>query len=184
MILNNRQSSFVFQFPKEFFDPKIEEKYTPYYKTLILPYDNISDFMSSTVQQIDFPGWNMTPSVQTLLLGKQRDMKNSKQIQDLFTREFTVSFKLTDSFLNYFIMLENALSYLDFNNDTDKAVFPPFILLMLNSEGRVITQIEYNKVVMKGMSNLKLSYSSNTPQFQTFDVMFSFFDFNLKIAID
>jgi len=183
MILNNRQSSFVFQFPKEFFNSEIENKYKDYYKSLILPYDTISDFMSSTVQQIDFPGWSMTTSSQTLLLGKTREMKNSKPIQDLFTREFTLTFKLTDAFLNYFIMLENALNYLDFNN-TELDVFPPFIVLMLNSEGKAISQIEYNKVILKGMSSLKLSYSSNTPTFNTFDATFNYFDFNLKVAID
>ncbi len=182
MILNNRQSSFIFEFPKEFFDAKVVEKYTPYYKSLILPYDNISDFMTSTVQQVDFPGWSMDLATQTLILGKQRDMKNSKPIQDLFNREITVTFKLTDAFLNYFIMLENAMAFLDF--DSEKQVLPPFILVLLNSEGGIVSQIEYNKVILKSMSNLKLSYSSNTPNFTTFDATFKYFDFNLKIAID
>jgi len=107
MILNVRNNSFVFLFPENFFTESIKEKYKSYYQSLILPYDTIDDFMSSTVQQIDFPSWAMQPAQQTRPLGKMQEYKNSKPLKELFTREITLTMKITDAYLNYFIFLEN-----------------------------------------------------------------------------
>ena len=103
MILNVRNNSFVFLFPENFFTDAIKEKYKSYYQSLILPYDTIDDFMSSTVQQVEFPSWSMTPAEQIRPLGKRQDYKSSKPLKDLFTREITLTMKISDAYLNYFI---------------------------------------------------------------------------------
>ena len=71
MLLNSRQNGFIFSFPPDFFRERVKEKYKKYYQSLILPYDSIDDFMASTVQTIDFPGWTMAPTEQIRLLGKK-----------------------------------------------------------------------------------------------------------------
>ena len=73
MLLNVRQNGFIFSFPPDYFSEKVKEKYKKYYQSLILPYDTINDFMSSTIQSIDFPGWQMNPAQQTRLFGKKQD---------------------------------------------------------------------------------------------------------------
>ena len=182
MILNVRNNSFVFLFPENFFADEIKEKYTAYYKSLILPYDTINDFMSSTVQQINFPAWSMELVQQIRPLGKQQEYKSSKPIKDLFTREISLTMKITDAYLNYFIFLENALGFLDFSNP--KQTLSPMRLLLLNNEGYSISSIIFNKPILKSQTGIKLSYSSVTPEFNTFEIKFQYYDFKLEVDFD
>ena len=138
--------------------------------------------MSSTVQSIDFPGWNMAPVSQTRTLGKKQEYKNSTPIEDLFTREFTLTFKMTDAYLNYWIFLDNALTYLDFDNKNQ--TLSPIRLSMLNNEGYLVSSVIFNKPILKGQDGIKLSYSSVTPNFGTFNAKFQYINFDLDIDFD
>lgn len=182
MILNARNNSFVFLLPENFFADEIKEKYKAYYKSLILPYDTIDEFMSSTVQQIEFPSWSMDPVAQTRTLGKRQEYKSSKPVKDLFKREITITFKLTDAYLNYFIFLENSLNFLDFDNKDQ--TMGPIRLLLLNNEGYAISSLIFKRPILKSQTGIKLSYSSVTPDFNTFDVSFQYFDFKLEVDFD
>jgi hypothetical protein len=177
MLLNSRQNGFIFHFPPDYFDAEVKEKYKKYYQSLILPYDTINDFMSSTVQSIDFPGWQMDPTVQTRLFGKKQEYKNSTQVVDLFTREFSITFKLTDAYLNYFIFLENSLKY----SNRDQPTFSPMRLSLLDNEGYLVSSIIFNRPVLKSQEGFKLSYSSATPDFRTFTAKFAYFDFDIEL---
>lgn len=179
MLLNVRQNGFILNFPADFFDPMIKEKYKKYYQSLILPYDTIDEFMSSTIQSVDFPGWTMDPVTQTRLLGKKQEYKNATQVVDLFTREFSVTFKLTDAYLNYFIFLENSLKYLDFSSK--KPTFSPIRLSLLDNEGYLISSIIFKNPILKSQDGFKLSYSSATPEFKTFTAKFAYFDVDIEL---
>ena len=182
MILNVRQNGFVLLFPPDFFAQKIVDKYKKYYQSLILPYDTLNEFMSSTIQSIDFPGWSMDPAQQTRLLGKKQEYKSSKQPIDLFKREFTITFKLTDAFLNYFIFQENSLNYLDFDNQTP--TFSPIRLSLLDNQGYLVASIIFKRPILKAQDGFKLSYSSNAPDFKTFTASFVYFDFDIELDFD
>jgi hypothetical protein len=180
MLLNVRQNGFAFFFPPDFFNNRVQEKYKKYYQSLILPYDNINDFMSSTIQSVDFPGWQMDPATQIRLLGKKQEYKNAVQIPDLFTREFTLTFKLTDAYLNYFIFLENSKDYLDFSNKT-QPTFSPMRLSLLDNQGYLVASIIFKRPILKSQDGFKLSYSSSTPEFKIFTAKFQYFDFDIEL---
>jgi hypothetical protein len=182
MILNARNNGFVVLFPPDFFHESIKEKYKKYYQSLIMPYDTIEDFMSSTIQQIEFPGWNMETANQTRTLGKQQGYKDSKPIEDLFQRDFTITFKMTDAFLNYWIFVDNALNFLDFSNP--KQHLDPIRLSLLNNEGYMVSSVIFNRPILKGQDGIKLSYSSVTPDFKTFNAKFEYLNFDLDIDFD
>jgi hypothetical protein len=181
MLLNVRQNGFILSFPPDFFSERVKEKYKKYYQSLILPYDSISDFMSSTIQTIDFPGWQMTPAQQTRILGKKQDFKDATQVPDLFTREFTITFKMTDAYLNYFIFLENSLDFLDFEKNKTVPTFPPIRLSLLDNQGYLVASIIFNKPILKSQEGFKLSYSSATPDFKVFSAKFSYFNFDVEL---
>jgi hypothetical protein len=136
--------------------------------------------MSATIQSIDFPGWTMDPTVQTRLFGKQQEYKNAKQTVDLFSREFTLTFKLTDAYLNYFIFLENSLKYLDFSNK-NQPTFSPMRLSLLDNEGYLVSSIIFKRPILKSQDGFKLSYSSSTPEFAIFTAKFAYFDFDIEL---
>lgn len=203
MLLNPKESSFAVIFPPTFFSKHIIAKYNPYFESLMLPYNGIDDFMSSTVQSITFPPFDMMLTAQSRMYGKIQDFKGSKPIADMFTREFTVNFKLTDAFLNYFIFVDNALEYYDFSNveptstgkslgkitrtepvltpkkDNTGLYFDPIRLLLMSNEGHIVCSVIFKKPIIVSWSDLKLSYSSNAPEFTTFSVKFKFFEMEI-----
>jgi len=182
MLLNARQNGFIILFPDDFFAPEINEKYKKYYQSLIVPYDTISEFMSATIQSIDFPGWNMDVATQTRVLGKKQEYKNSVQPIDLHKRTLEITFKLTDAYLNYFIFKENADIFLDFKNK--KQTFDPMRLALLDNQGYIVSSILFKKPILTGVDGFKLSYSSVVPEFRTFTAKFAYFDFDLSLDFD
>lgn len=182
MILNARNNSFVLFFPPDFFAEEIKEKYKKYYQSLILPFDTLDDFMSSTIQQIGMPGWSMDLAQQTRPGGKRQEYKNAQPIADLFKREFTVTFKIADAFINYWLFLDNALNYLNFNNT--QQTLEPFKLTFLNNEGYIVTSVLFRSPILKGQDELRMSYSSVTPEFKVFTAVFQYYKFDIEINFD
>lgn len=200
MLLNSRQNSFVVNLPQDFFNEKISKKYEKYYRNLILPYRSLSDFMASTIQSINFPGLTSQTLSQTRTLGKIQDVQPAKPIADRFTRELKITFKLTDAYLNYFIMMDNVLNFLNpanvnpkntqkslgqalsiQNADGNHPFFSPIRLTLLNNEGFGVSSIIFNRPIITNFSAVTLSYSATTPQFQTFSVDFKYFNFDLEL---
>jgi hypothetical protein len=188
------------QLPADFFNDEVQKKYEKYYRSLLLPYNNLDDFMVSTIQGINFPGFKSTLLTQVNPLGKIQERQSAKPIEDQFERSLTLTFKLSDAFLNYFIFLDNALNYLSPLNVTkenmqnslgvaqSKAVvnsnhpfFKPIRLTLLNNEGYAVASIVLNRPMLTSLSEMKLSYSSNTPQFQTFTATFQYYNFDLDL---
>lgn len=179
MHLNNLESNFIFNFGKNFFYPAIKEKYNLYLNKLPIPYGDITDYVNSTIQTITFPSPSLGTVEQTLTLGKKRSWKNSVNPNDLFTKEFTVSFKHEDGYLNYFILFEQFNRYIDFTNKDE--FLPDLSVQILDSFGNVIMSVFMQEVIMTGLSELTLSYSSVNPDFKTFDVTFQFNWINIKL---
>lgn len=187
--------------PQDFFSPKIDEKYGKYYRNLLLPYRSISEFMASTIQTVTFPGLSSTLPTQVRPLGKVQEVQSAKPIADMFNRDIKLTFKLTDAYLNYFIMMDNMLNYLEPANvsptNTQRSLgktltnqviqnqnhpfFSPIRLTLLNNEGYAVSSVVFNRPMITAMSTITLSYSSTTPQFQTFTVDFKYYNFDLEL---
>ena len=201
MLFRSRQNSFLVNLPQDFFNQAVNDKYEKYYRNLLLPYKSISDFMASTIQSVTFPGLTSQLPTQTRTLGKVQEVQSSKPIADMFSRDLKLTFKLTDAYLNYFIMMDNILNYLEpanvdeknTGNSLGKALtnsvvrnanhpyFSPIRLTLLNNEGYGVSSIIFNRPMITTMSAITLSYSSVTPQFQTFTVDFKYYNFDLEL---
>lgn len=202
MILNARQNGFMVELPVDFFNEEVTKKYEKYYRSLVLPYNSLQDFMVSTIQGINFPGFKSTLLTQVTPGGKIVERQAAKPIQDQFDRTLTITFKLSDAFLNYFIFLDNSINYLNPENQTQENTqnslgisrrgvvnqnhpyFKPIKIYLLNNEGYNVAAITLNRPMLTSVSEMKLSYSSNTPQFQTFTATFQYYDFDLDLEFN
>lgn len=177
MILNTKHNQFVLLFPPDFYTTAIQEKYKMYHNQLLIPYDKVDEFMSSTIQSVDFPGWTMEGPQQIRPLGAEQEFKSSKPVKDLIKREFTVKFKLADGFMNYFLFFENAIDFLDFNNA--KQYFDTMTLGLMGNEGYLLAILNFHKILLNGMSEFSLSYSAVGDDFNTFDAKFTYMDWDV-----
>ena len=182
MFLNSRQNSFIFNFPKGFFPAAVEQKYKGYLERMPVPFDSIRDFMNHTIQSVTFPTITMSDTVeQTRTTGFKQRYKNAINIQNLISRDFTVTFKLVEGYLNYWILFETMVDYFDFKNP--EQYLPAIPMRMLDNDGVMMVSIVFHEVMLLGMSTLTLNYSSTTPQFSTFTASFKCNSVEIKLEI-
>ena len=171
MLINARQNSFFFQFPKGFFSQALEDKYVGYVKRMPIPYDTLRDFMNSTIQQVSFPTLTAIDNVtQTRPGGFTQRYKSSTTLQNLIQRDYTITFKLGEGFINYWIMYDCIVEFLDFQNKEE--YLPSMTLRLLDNNGVVMASVEFQQSIFTSLSEVQLNYASTTPEFSAFHVGF------------
>ena len=89
MILNVRQNGFIFNFPKEFLNPEVVEKYKGYVNRMPMPYDTVNDFINATVQSINFPTLRTIDTAEQIRPGGfKQTYKSSTTLQNLIQRDW------------------------------------------------------------------------------------------------
>ena len=180
MLLNARRNSLILLFPPHFFSKNVQRKYkTNYLDNLLLPYDDVHEYMSSTIQSVNIPGWSIDTPEQTRMLGAKQEFKPGLPVKDYFNRSFTVKFQLADGFLNYFLFMENAIQYLNFKNK--EMYFPMVKVGLINNEGYLVCGIDFKKVILSGMSDLDLSHAAVSQEFNTWSADFKYMDWRLNL---
>ncbi len=158
MFLNARSDLFKVEFPRNFIPKSIKEKYEPYVFRMPTMINDVSDLINYTIQTVTIPTMNYTPAEQMKPEGKNRFIpedpnpnslgsssteagrtrrwRSSTNIQEIFTKEFQVTFQLIDGHINYWIMLDTLLYYYNFQN---KERFSESITVrILDAEGNVM----------------------------------------------
>ena len=172
MILNSRANSFYFVFPKGFFPSGVQDKYFQYIKNQSIPYDTLTQYMNSTIQSVSFPSLSASTVTQTRPLGKSITYQSSTPIQNMFSQGFTVTFRMAEGFINYFVMLETVLGHLNFKNP--ELFVENLPLQVLDNNGNVISTAKFKGVTITSLSELTLNYTQNAPTATTFSVGFNY----------
>jgi len=171
MRISSQNSQFIFNLPVTFL---AEEKYEQFEKLMIknyVPYDNITDYLSSTIKDIIFPNLSFDNSEQITKYGKKAYWKETGMIWDKFTSEVDITFRSVDSHLNYFILLEILVeSYLN----TQKFWVDMFNISILDKDGNLIYTILFREILLKSISELRLAYNIQDLSEKTFTITFSF----------
>ena len=120
MFLESKADGFKVDFPKVFIPEHIKQKYAQYLHRLPTAINDISDLINYSIQSISVPSTSYEPVTQTSAKlnsreessrGFSRTFRPTTHKQELQSKEFTITFKMVNGFLNYWIMQETFWYY-------------------------------------------------------------------------
>lgn len=166
MILNNRTQLFSFYFPSNYLFPEVSEKYKVYLNRMHLPFESCEDFLNSCIQTVNFPAINIENAIQQV---GQYEVQHTtgKELDAIVDKTLTITFKLTDSYLSYWIIRDQLEAYLKYGNNK-KIYWNPLYLTFLSSAGYEINTFEFSQITPISLSELDLSYKAEITQYNTF----------------
>jgi len=174
MILSARNNQFKFDFPRNFIPKDIAEKYKPFLTRI--PGGLIKepiDYWNYGIQSINLPGPSFDPVTQTDYLGNTRSFRSSIPTQQLFDKSLTVTMQAFDGYVNYWMAIEMFNYYYKLSGK-DPYLPEGVGVQMLDAEGNVFVTIQLKDMFIKSIGALDLNFSSNTVEFQTFDLEFTY----------
>lgn len=182
MRLSSQPSSFIFNLPSDFIRPEIIRTYQPILEKNWVQYENVIDYLNSTIKSVNFPGLSFEMPKQILIRGKERQYKPSKNNQDITTtHELTVTFRSVDSDLNYWLMFDLlSKHYLDVEN----LFLNPFMITCVDIHRDAIYVIRFQEIIMKSLSDNTFNYSQQKVTSKDFTVTFHFNFYNIEFVLD
>jgi len=182
MLLNALNNQFVIRFPKSFFYPEIHDKWTPVIKRLKLPYENLEDFMNAAVQSISFPSL----SLETVAQQQQQfriAYRPGKELEPLFDKNLTITFKLSEGFITYWILFEQIELFIKVFEVKDP-FWDPMYVSFLDHHGFELVAFSFEKIVPIGLSQFDISYATTAADFNTFTLNLVYNRFKIKSRLD
>ena len=172
MVLNNKPQMFTFYFPSNFWYPEVKEKWTPFVERMKLPYQALDDFMNQQIQSVNFPAMNMELSMQQR---GQYDVGyyGGKELEPLIDKNLTVNFKLTESYITYWVIWDQIDMFLHYAYDPDKKKpcwMEPFKLGFLDDSGMQMFEFTFFEITPLGTSELNMSYAATVASYNTFSL--------------
>jgi hypothetical protein len=172
MRLSSQNSQFVFNLPSNFLPQEIIDTYKPILEKNWVQYDNVIDYLNSTIKSVSYPGLGITTPEQTLIRGKKRAYKPSTNVQDILTqREIDVTFRSVDADLNYWICYDIFIKhYLDVVN----LYINPFTLTAVDIWRDAIYQIKFFEIIAMSLGENKFEYNQQKTNAKDFTIKFKF----------
>ena len=182
MRLNSQSNQFIFNLPSDFVPKEISTSYEPLLEKNWSQYDNVIDYLNSTIKSVSFPGISIDTPEQRLSKGKTRNYYPAKNVNDIFTtHELPVTFASVDSDTNYWIMVDILMEhYLD----VSKLYINPLVMDVIDIHRDVIYSIKFFEIIGVSISDITFDYSQQKVNQKEFTVTFKFnfidIEFNLN----
>lgn len=183
-VLNNKPQMFVFNFPSNFWYDEVANEWEPLIRRMRLPYETIDDFMNQQVQAVTFPSANIDLAMQ------QRGQYEiaypmGKELEPEIGKNLTVTFKLTESYLSYWIIWSQVDLYLHYSNDglgrDRKPIYmEPVSLSFLTDAGLEMLNFQFEQIIPTNVSEVQLSYSATVASYNTFSLTLRYNYFTIK----
>jgi hypothetical protein len=180
--LSSQSSQFIFNLPSNFLPSEIIQTYNPILEKNWIQYENVIDYINSTIKSVNFPGISFEIPKQITIRGKERQFKPAKNIQDITTtHELTVSMRSVDSDLNYWLMFDIlSKHYLD----TDNQWLNPFTITCVDIHRDAIYVIRFYEIILKGMGENTFNYSQQKVQSKEFNLTFHFNFYDIEFLMN
>jgi hypothetical protein len=182
MRLSSQGSQFIFNLPSDFLKQETIETYTPILEKNWVQYENVIDYINSTIKSVNFPGIGFDMPKQTNMRGKERQFKPAKNVQDITsTHDLTVTFRSVDSDLNYWLVFDILTKhYLD----VDNAWVNPFTITCVDIHRDAIYIIRFYEIILKGLSDNTFNYSQQKVNAKEFTLTFHFNFYDIEFLLD
>ena len=182
MRLSSQASQFIFNLPQAFLKPEIIDTYTPILEKNWVQYENVIDYLNSTIKGVNFPGISFELVKRLEVRGKERMLKPAKNIQDIpTTHDLTVTFRSVDSDLNYWLMFDIiSKHYLD----TDNAFLEPFTITCVDIHRDAIYIIRFYEIILKSLSENTFNYSQQKVNAKEFTITFHFNFYDIEFLLN
>jgi hypothetical protein len=172
MRLSSQSSQFIFNLPSDFIKPELIQSYKPILEKNWVQYENIIDYINSTIKSINFPGITFDLPKQVLMRGKERQFKPAKNVQDITTtHELTITFRSVDSDLNYWLLFDLVTKhYLDLEN----SFVNPLTITCVDIHRDAIYVIRFYEIIIKSLQENTFNYSQQKVTTKDFTMAFHF----------
>ncbi len=182
MRLHSQGSQFAFNLPPNLVPSEIIQSYTPILEKNWIQYDNVIDYLNSTIKSVSFPGISITMPAQHLMRGKIRQYKPATNLQDIITtRQLDITFASVDSDINYWLTFDIvSKNYIDVNN----LYLNPFTITALDIHRDGIYRIIFKEIILNSLSDNKFDYSQQKVTSKEFTLSFNFNFYDIEFLLD
>ena len=182
MRLSSQSSQFVFNLPQDFLKTETINTYQPILEKNWVQYENVIDYLNSTIKSVNFPGLSFDMPKQILMRGKERQFKPAKNVQDIATtHELTITFRSVDSDLNYWLMFDILTKhYLDVEN----SFLNPFTITCVDIHRDALYVIRFYEIILKSLSENTFNYSQQKISSKDFTMAFHFNFYDIEFLLD
>ena len=182
MRLSSQSSQFIFNLPGDFIKPETINTYQPILEKNWVQYENVIDYLNSTIKSVNFPGLSFEMPKQIVMRGKERQFKPSKNVQDITsTHDLTITFRSVDSDLNYWLMFDLLTKHY---MDVENAFLNPFTITCADIHRDALYVIRFYEIILKSLSENTFNYSQQKVTSKDFTLAFHFNFYDIEFMLD
>ena len=182
MRLSSQNSQFIFNLPQDFLPQEWIIKYKPILEKNWIQYENVVDYLNSTIKSVQIPGLSVETPKQVLVRGKERLYKPSTNVQDIVTsREIQVIFRSVDSDLNYWLLYDMFIKHYV---DVDNLFIKPFMVTAVDIWRDAIYRLKFYELIATSFSDNKFDYSDQKTNAKEFTLTFKFNFYDIEFLLD
>lgn len=171
MRISSQNSQFIFLFPVDFVSPRLYERLQKFLDGNHVQYDNVLDYLNSTIKEIIFPGQTYENVEQRTKYGKKMAWRSATNVFDAYQQEIDITFRSVDSHVNYMMMQEIIQ---EFYQVAKPKFVPYFTLHILDKNGDLLYTTVFKNNLFKTLSENRFTYQNQDFSEKQFTMTFRY----------